>query len=74
MSRHYLPHREGIFHFRIRVPNDLRTSLGATEIWRSLKTGDRRLAKELARPMELEAKRRFAQLRLATAGNAGLLA
>ena len=50
-----LPHlqsREGVWHFRMRVPEELRSALGKREIKRSLKTRDHREAKKLL-PLEM---------------------
>ena len=44
----YLVCRNGTYHFRIQIPSDLVLVLGSTEIRRSLRTGNKRLAKQRA--------------------------
>ena len=63
MTCTYLIKREGRYHFRIRVPKDLRSTIGAGEIHRSLGTSDSRLAKTLAGNLRAKIESEFAQLR-----------
>ena len=46
---HNLQKRGNVFWLRIRVPDDLRATVGKTEIRKSLKTGDCREAERLVR-------------------------
>ncbi len=48
MSASYLIRRRGIYHFRIRVPQDVQTLIGKKEIHQSLRTRDARLARSMA--------------------------
>ena len=63
MTRTYLIKRNGKYHFRIRVPKDLRSSIGTGEIHRSLGTSGSRLAKTLAGNLRAKVESEFAQLR-----------
>ena len=63
MTCTYLIKRKGIHHFRIRVPKDLRTTVGSGEIHRSLGTSDSRLAKTLAGNLKAKVESEFAQIR-----------
>lgn len=47
----HLQSRDGVWHFRMRVPEDLQATLGKREIKRSLRTRDHREAKRLL-PLE----------------------
>ncbi|MBN8712464.1 MAG: site-specific integrase [Xanthomonadales bacterium] len=41
--------RGGVYHLRLHVPADLWQLMGRTQIWRSLRTGDLRIARQRAR-------------------------
>jgi integrase len=59
----YLTRRNGRYHFRIRVPQDLLSVINAKEIHRSLGTNDGRTAKALAITLKVKLESEFAQLR-----------
>lgn len=63
MSVPYLQRRGETYCFRIAVPSDLRTAIGAREITRSLKTPDRRIATPRALHLASQALILFAELR-----------
>lgn len=63
MSVPYLQRRGETYCFRIAVPSDLRTAIGAREITRSLKTPDRRIATPRALHLASQALNLFAELR-----------
>ncbi len=63
MTHAYLIKRNGKYHFRIRVPKDLRSTIGNGEIHHSLGTNDSRLAKTLAGSLRAKIESEFAQLR-----------
>lgn len=59
-------HRRGpVFWFRRAVPEDLASGLGETDIRRSLKTSDARLARQRAWSLVLVVEEAFAKLRSA---------
>ena len=55
--------RNGRFHLRIRIPDDLRQFFGKREIHRSLRVSDRRQAAALARALRSKVDLAFASLR-----------
>ena len=59
----YLTRRNGRYHFRMRVPQDLLSVINTREIHRSLGTTDGRTAKALATTLRVKLKSEFAQLR-----------
>ena len=63
MTHAYLIKRNGKYHFRIRVPKELRSSIGTGEIHRSLGTSDNRLAQTLAGNLRAKVESEFAMLR-----------
>ena len=63
MASIYLTKRNGKYHFRIRVPEDLKGIVGSREIHRALRTSDIRMAKRLAGDLRAKIQTEFAQLR-----------
>ena len=63
MARTYIVKRNNNYHFRIRVPKDLRRTLGSWEIRRSLRTNDIRVARKLARDLKAKVESESVQLR-----------
>ncbi len=63
MDATYLSRRNGRYHFRMRVPQDLLSVINAKEIHRSLGTNDGRTAKALAITLKVKLESEFAQLR-----------
>ncbi len=59
----YLIQRNGRYHFRMRVPQDLLVVIRTKEIHRSLGTTDGRTAKALAITLKVKLESEFAQLR-----------
>ena len=59
----YLTRRNGRYHFRMRVPQDLLSVINTREIHRSLGTTDGRTAKALALTLKVKLESEFAQLR-----------
>ena len=59
----YLTRRNGRYHFRMRVPQDLLLVINTKEIHRSLGTTDGRTAKALATTLKVKLESEFAQLR-----------
>ena len=59
----YLTRRNGRYHFRMRVPQDLFVIIRSREIHRSLGTTDGRTAKALALTLEVKLESEFAGLR-----------
>jgi len=59
----YLTRRNGRYHFRMRVPQDLLSVIKSKEIHRSLGTTDGRTAKALATTLKVKLESEFAQLR-----------
>jgi integrase len=59
----YLTRRNGRYHFRIRVPQDLLSVIKSKEFHRSLGTTDRRTAKALAITLKVKLESEFAGLR-----------
>jgi len=55
--------RNGRFHLRIRIPEDLRPYFGKVEIHRSLRVSDRRQAAAMARTLRGKVEAAFASLR-----------
>ena len=58
----YLTRRNGRYHFRMRVPQDLLSVIKSKEIHRSLGTTDGRTAKALATTLKVKLESEFAQL------------
>lgn len=56
---YYLSRRQGRYYFRVRVPKDLVSLLGSTEIKRALRTGDLKHGKTLAKVWSYRAERLF---------------
>ena len=63
MVAKYLTRRNGRYHFRIRVPQDLVSVINTREIHRSLGTTDGRTAKTLAMTLKVKLESEFAGLR-----------
>ncbi len=63
MKAKYLTRRNGRYHFRIRVPQDLLSVINTREIHRSLGTSDGRTAKALATTLKVKLESEFAGLR-----------
>ncbi len=59
----YLTRRNGRYHFRMRVPQDLLVVIRSKEIHRSLGTTDGRTAKALATTLKVKLESEFAGLR-----------
>ncbi len=59
----YLTRRNGRYHFRMRVPQDLLSVIKTREIHRSLGTTDGRTAKALATTLKVKLESEFAGLR-----------
>jgi len=59
----YLIQRNGLYHFRMRVPQDLLSVINTREIHRSLGTTDGRTAKALAITLKVKLESEFAELR-----------
>ncbi|MBD8663109.1 hypothetical protein IFT59_07565 [Rhizobium sp. CFBP 8752] len=51
MDPNYIVERASGYHFRIAVPPNLRAKLGKREVWRSLKTKDRKTARFAVAPL-----------------------
>ncbi len=69
----YLTRRNGRYHFRIRVPQDLLSVIKSREIHRSLGTTDGRTANALALTLKVKLESEFAQLRQQTILNSRLI-
>ncbi len=63
MTATYLIRRNGRYHFRMRVPQDLISVIQSREIHRSLGTTDGRTANALATTLKVKLESEFAQLR-----------
>ena len=63
MNASYLRYKSGVYHVRIRVPQDLKHLLPRNEIIKSLKTTDKTLAKSLAKDYIYQINRKFVLLR-----------
>ena len=63
MTSQYLNKRNKRYHFRIRVPNDLLAYVDRSEIRRTLKTTDRRIAQSMALTLHGNLENAFATLR-----------
>jgi len=63
MSASYLRYKNGVYHVRIRVPQDLKHLLPRNELIKSLKTSDKTLAKTLAKDYIFQMNRKFVLLR-----------
>ena len=57
----YLIRRNGRYHFRMRVPQDLLTVIKSREIHRSLGTTDGRAAKALALTLKVKLESEFSE-------------
>lgn len=66
MNATYLTRRNGRYHFRMRVPQDLLSVIKTREIHRSLGTTDGRSAKALATTLKVKLESEFVQLRQQT--------
>jgi integrase len=58
--------RSNVFHIRIKIPRDLQSRLGCNEVWRSLKTGEKKIAKLRASQFYIECHIYFDALRSGT--------
>jgi len=63
MNASYLRYKNGVYHVRIRVPQDLKHLLPRSEIIKSLKTSEKTIAKLLAKDYIFQINRRFVLLR-----------
>jgi integrase len=63
MNPSYLRYKNGVYHVRIRVPQDLKHLLPSNEIIKSLKTSDKTSAKTLAKDYIFQVSRKFVLLR-----------
>ena len=63
MNASYLRYKKGVYHVRIRVPQDLKHLLPRNEIIKSLKTSDKTIAKSLAKDYIYQINRKFMLLR-----------
>lgn len=63
MNPSYLRYKNGVYHVRIRVPQDLKHLLPRNELIKSLKTSDKTLAKTLAKDYIFQMSRKFVLLR-----------
>lgn len=63
MKASYLRYKNGIYHVRVRVPQDLKDLIPRNEIIKSLKTSDKRTAILLAKDYIFHMNRRFVLLR-----------
>lgn len=63
MKTSYLRYKNGVYHVRVRVPQDLKHLILRNEITKSLKTSDKRLALLLAKDHLFHINRKFLLLR-----------